>query len=80
MKRQVWADEQVEATVNAGFVAVMIDVKNPDADAAAFERYPVGARPTTYVTDAQGNVLEHAAGGLGRSAFLDLLENAAATR
>ncbi len=78
MKRQVWADEEVESTVNAGFVAVTIDVKNPHAAAAAFERYPVGAWPTTYVTDAQGNVLERAEGGLGKSEFLELLEKAAA--
>lgn len=80
MKRQVWADEDVEGTVNAGFVAVAIDVKDPDSAPDAFERYPVGAWPTTYVTDAQGNVLEHAAGGLGKSEFLELLDRAVADR
>ena len=69
MKRQVWADEEVESIVDAGFVAVTIDVKNPDAAAAAFERYPVGAWPTTYVTDAQGNVLAHAAGDWASRSF-----------
>ena len=78
MKRQVWADEEVEATVSAGFVAVMSDVEDPDGDVATFERYPVGAWPTTYVTDAQGNVLAHAAGGLGKAEFLELLDRATA--
>jgi len=30
MKRQVWADEQVMALVNANFIPVAIDVDNPD--------------------------------------------------
>lgn len=80
MKRQVWADEEVEETVNAGFVPVAIDVKDPDSAPAAFERYPVGAWPTTYVTDAEGKVLAHAAGGLGKSEFLELLDTAVADR
>lgn len=80
MKRQVWADEEVEETVNAGFVPVAIDVKDPDSAPGAFERYPVGAWPTTYVTDAEGNVLGHAAGGLGKAEFLELLDRAVAAR
>jgi thioredoxin 1 len=76
MRRQVWADREVESIVGAGFVAVTIDVKDTEAKAAAFERYPVGAWPTTVVTDAQGNVLAQAAGGLSKSEFLGLLEQA----
>jgi len=38
MKRQVWADEQVTALVNAAFILVTIDVDDPDA-AATLSRY-----------------------------------------
>ena len=56
MKRNVWADEQVTASVNAGFIPVTIDVDDPNA-AAALSRYRVGATPTTIITDPQGKVL-----------------------
>ena len=73
MKRTVWADDQVEATVNARFIPVTIDVDDPDAAAAAMRRYGVGATPTTIITDAQGNVLERFEGGIDKSDFLKLL-------
>jgi thioredoxin 1 len=72
MKRNVWADEQVAAAVHAGFVAVTIDVGDPDA-AEALSRYRVGATPTTIIADPQGNVLQQKQGGMGRTDFLDLL-------
>ena len=72
MKRTVWADDEVEATVNAGFIPVLIDVDDPAA-AAAQERYQVGATPVTIVTDPQGNVLNYAVGGIGKAEFLELL-------
>jgi thiol:disulfide interchange protein len=73
MKRTVWADDQVESTVNAGFIPVTIDVDDPAA-AATLRNYNVGATPTTIVTDAQGNVLEQVEGGIGKTEFLKLLE------
>ena len=73
MKRTVWADDQVEATVNAGFIPVLIDVGDPAA-AAALGQYNIGATPTTIITDAQGNVLEQVEGGINKSEFLKLLE------
>ena len=72
MKRNVWADAQVEATVNAGFTPVTIDVDDPDA-AAALSRYRVGATPTTIITDPQGKVLQQVEGGMGKTDFLELL-------
>ena len=72
MKRNVWADEQVTASVNSGFVPVMIDVDDPDA-ATARSRYRVGATPTTIITDPQGKVLFQAEGGMGKTDFLELL-------
>jgi protein disulfide-isomerase len=73
MKRTVWADGKVEATVNAGFIPVLIDVDDPAAAAAALERYGVGATPTTIITDPQGNVVQRVEGGIGKSDFLKLL-------
>lgn len=72
MKRTVWADGQVEATVNAGFIPVTIDVDDPAA-AEVLKRYSIRATPTTIITDAQGEVLEQAQGGIGKSDFLKLL-------
>jgi thiol:disulfide interchange protein len=73
MKRTVWADDQVEATVNAGFIPVLIDVGDPAA-AAALGHYNIGATPTTIITDPQGNILKQVQGGIGKSEFLKLLE------
>ena len=72
MKRNVWADQQVTATVNAAFIPVMIDVDEPDA-AAAMTRYRVGATPITIVVDPQGDVLNYKQGGIGKAEFLELI-------
>lgn len=72
MKREVWADEQVMATVNKAFIPVTIDVDNPDA-AATLIRYGVGATPTTVFTDSKGNVLQQKQGRIGKADFLELL-------
>jgi len=75
MKRQVWADEQVTARVNADFVPVAIDVDVP-ANAEILARYRVKGAPVTIVTDPHGNVLDWRAGGIGKSEFLELLDSA----
>ena len=72
MKRNVWADEQVTASVNAAFIPVTIDVDDPDA-AAALSRYRVGVTPNTIITDPQGNVLQQKEGGMDKAEFLELL-------
>ena len=72
MKRSVWADKQVEATVKEGFTPVMIDVDDPNA-AETLSRYRVGATPITIITDPQGKVLERVEGGTGKTDFLELL-------
>jgi thioredoxin 1 len=72
MKRKVWADEQVETLVKAGFTAVMIDVDDPNAT-ATLSRYRIGATPTTIITDPQGNVLKRVEGGMDKTEFLALL-------
>lgn len=72
MKRTVWADEQVTASVNAAFIPVTIDVDDPDS-AATRSRYSVGITPSTIITDPQGNVLEQKGGGVGKAEFLEML-------
>ena len=76
MKREVWADEQVMALVNAEFTPVTIDVDNPSA-AEMLGEYGVGATPNTIVTDSQGTVLARRAGGMSKANFLELLGNLA---
>jgi thioredoxin 1 len=72
MKRNVWADKDVEAAVKAGFTPVTIEVDDPHA-AETVNRYHVGATPTTVITDPQGNILERAEGGMGKTDFLGWL-------
>jgi protein disulfide-isomerase len=72
MKRSVWADDQVEAVVKAGFNPVMIDLDDPNA-AETVSRCRVVATPTTIITDPQGTVLKRAQGGLSKAEFLELL-------
>lgn len=74
MKRTVWADDQVESVVNAGFTPILIDVGEPGASTEALEHYKVDATPTTIIADAEGNVLEQVQGGMSKSEFLTLLE------
>lgn len=75
MKRTVWADGEVEAVVKAGFSPVMIDLDDPNA-AGTVSRYRVFSTPTTIVADPQGNVLERAEGGMGKTVFLGWLGKA----
>lgn len=72
MKREVWADEQVVATVNAAFIPVTIDVDDSTV-AAALSRYGVVATPNTIITDSRGNVLQQKQGGMSKAEFLELL-------
>ena len=74
MKRQVWADEQVVALVNAQFVPVAIDVDKPE-NAELFAQYKVKGTPVTIVCGPQANVLDWRAGGISKSEFLELLSS-----
>lgn len=72
MKREVWADEQVTASVNEQFIPVLVDVDDAD-DAEILDRYNVVGAPVTIITDPQGNVLHWREGGIGKSDFLEFL-------
>jgi thioredoxin 1 len=73
MKRDVWADEQVTASVNEAFIPVTIDVDDPDA-AEALRLYRFGPTPSTIITDPQGKVLQKQEGGMSKADFLKLLD------
>lgn len=72
MKREVWADKQVEELVNARFTAVMIDVDDPGAS-ATLTRYAVRYPPTTIVVGPRGEVLERVDGRMDKESFLAML-------
>lgn len=77
MKREVWADRQVTAVVNTGFVPVAIDVGDP-GNADLLARYQVKGAPVLIVTDAKGNAIDWRAGGIGKQEFIELLESSTA--
>ncbi len=74
MKRQVFADEEVEDIVNSKFKAVMIDIDNPKTNelVAYFE---VGVTPTTIILDSQGDILDYATRKMSKAEFLEMLGN-----
>ncbi len=72
MKRQVWADNEVTASVNAQFIPVAIDVGDPE-NSEVLSRYDVIGAPVTIITDPLGNALRWRVGGLSKSEFLELL-------
>lgn len=74
MKREVFADQEVMTAINAQVVPVMIHADDPGAD-EVFSQYKVGGTPITIFTDPQGNVLDYAVGRIGKTEFLEMLEN-----
>ena len=77
MKREVWADAEVEAMVNDGFVAVLVDVDNPQY-APVLERYNVRGTPWTIITDAQDQVLDYRYGAIPKAEFMAMMPQNAA--
>ncbi len=74
MKREVFADKEVMKAINSQVVPVMIDVDDPDA-AELVKLYNIGGTPITIFTDPQGKVLDYAVGKIGKTKFLEMLEN-----
>ena len=72
MKRTVWADKEVEAVVRAGFTPVMIDLVDPK-EAGTVSQFSVFSTPTTIIIDPPGTILKRVQGGIGKTAFLELL-------
>lgn len=74
MKREVFADQEVMTAINAQVVPLMIYADDPGAD-EVFSQYNVGGTPITIFTDPNGSVLDYAVGGIGKTEFLEMLEN-----
>ena len=74
MKRQVWADEEVERLVNDQWVPVLVDADAPQS-AATLRRFNISGTPWTILTNAQGDVLGYRAGAMSKPEFLDLLQS-----
>lgn len=74
MKREVFADNEVEKIVNAQFTPVIIDIDNPSTKELV-NYYKIGATPTTIIVDSTGTVLDYRIGKLGKKKFLEMLNN-----
>jgi len=74
MKREVFADQEVMSAINAQVVPVMIDIDDPTAEELV-KHYNVGVTPITIFTDPQGKVLDYAVGKIGKTKFLEMLNN-----
>ena len=74
MKREVFADKEVMKAINSQVVPVMIDVDDPNAE-ELLRHYKVGGTPIIIFTDPQGKVLDYAVGKIGKTKFLEMLEN-----
>lgn len=75
MKREVFADSEVMKVLNAKLVPVMIYEDSPGGE-AAFSQFNVKGTPITILTDAGGNVLDYAVGGISKAEFMELLAGA----
>ncbi|MEO0794476.1 MAG: thioredoxin family protein [Verrucomicrobiota bacterium] len=77
MKREVFADDEVQSLIRAEIVPVMIYTDSPGGE-DLIDQYRIGTTPVTIFTDGQGNVLDYAVGGVSKPDFLALLGRVAA--
>lgn len=74
MKREVFADKEVEKIVNAQVTPVMIDIDNPNTKELV-KYYEIESIPTTIIVDSQGDILDFAVGKIKKNKFLEMLSN-----
>ena len=74
MKREVFADEEVEKIINSKVRPITIDIDNPNTSEIV-NYYKIGATPTTIVVDSKGEVLDYAVGKINKKKFLEMLSN-----
>jgi len=74
MKREVFADRKVSDAINSQIIPVMIDVDDPNAKDLV-NHYKIGTTPITIFTDQHGEVLDYAVGKIGKTEFLEMLQN-----
>ena len=74
MKRQVFADPNVEELINSKFRAILIDIDNPETKEIV-SKYKAYATPTTIFLDSEGKVVRHIVGKIEKDKFLEMLLN-----
>lgn len=74
VKREVFADKEVEKIVNSEVRPILIDIDNPNS-MQIVKYYKVGATPTTIIVDSNGEVLDYAVGKIDKMEFLEMLGN-----
>lgn len=74
MKREVFADKEVEENVNSKVNPIIINIDDPNTKEIV-SYYKVGATPTTIIVDTKGEVLEYAVGKIDKKKFLEILNN-----
>ncbi|WP_417558626.1 thioredoxin family protein [Mesoflavibacter zeaxanthinifaciens] len=74
MKRQVFADQEVNKAMDAKVVSIEINIDDSNSE-ALIKQYSIGATPTTIFIDNEGNVIDYAVGKVGKAKFLEMLLN-----
>ena len=74
MKREVFADNEVEKIINSQFTPVIIDIDNPDTKELV-KYYKVSITPTTIILDSRGKVLDYVVGKIEKKKFLEMLNH-----
>ncbi len=74
MKREVFADKEVQSVINSQYTPVMIDIDSPNTKELV-KFYKVGVTPTTIILDPQGNVFDYVVGKIGKKKFLEMLSD-----
>lgn len=72
MKRQVFADQEVEEVVNATVIPIIIDIDDPNTKEIV-KKYNVQATPTTIIIDSNGEVLDYAVGKIDKQKLLEMI-------
>ncbi|MCB9257306.1 MAG: thioredoxin fold domain-containing protein [Chitinophagales bacterium] len=75
MKREVFADSEVEKIVNAKLHAIQIDIASPST-IEIVNYYKVAATPTSIIVNNKGEVLDYAVGKMDKNQFLEMLKHA----
>lgn len=74
MKREVFADNEVEKIINSELIAIMIDIDSPNTKEIV-KHYKVGATPTTIILDSNGKVLNSVIGKVGKKEFIEMISS-----
>ncbi|MEL4307609.1 thioredoxin family protein [Joostella sp. CR20] len=73
MKREVFADTEVEKIINSQVIPVLIDIDNPST-MELVKHFKIGVTPTTIIVNSEGEVLEYAVGKINKKEFLEMLQ------